>query len=79
MIGFLGGTGPEGRGLALRMALAGESVMIGSRDASRAQEVAQRIKDRGPVENVFAGTNAETAERCDPVFLTVPYLSLIHI
>ena len=30
MIGFLGGTGPEGRGLALRFAMAGESVMIGS-------------------------------------------------
>ena len=73
MIGFLGGTGPEGRGLALRMALAGESVMVGSRDASRSQEAAQRIKDRGSVENVSSGTNAETAERCDPVFLTVPY------
>ena len=30
MIGFLGGTGPEGRGLALRLALAGEDVIIGS-------------------------------------------------
>ena len=36
MIGFLGGTGPEGRGLALRLALAGEDVIIGSRDGSRA-------------------------------------------
>ena len=33
MIGFIGGTGPEGRGLALRFAMAGESVMIGSRDS----------------------------------------------
>ena len=35
MIGFLGGTGPEGRDLALRLALAGEDVIIGSRDGSR--------------------------------------------
>ena len=32
MLGFLGGTGPEGRGIALRLGLAGEVVMIGSRD-----------------------------------------------
>ena len=36
MIGFLGGTGPEGIGLALRLASAGESILIGSRDAERA-------------------------------------------
>ena len=34
MLAFLGGTGPEGRGLALRLALAGEEVIIGSRDSS---------------------------------------------
>ena len=33
MLAFLGGTGPEGKGLALRLALAGEAVVIGSRDA----------------------------------------------
>ena len=38
-IGIIGGTGPAGRGLALRLAAAGMSVGIGSRDASRAQEV----------------------------------------
>ena len=31
MLAFLGGTGPEGKGLALRFALAGEEVVIGSR------------------------------------------------
>ena len=38
MLAFLGGTGPEGKGLALRLAMAGEAVVIGSRDAGRAQE-----------------------------------------
>ncbi|MQF68651.1 NADPH-dependent F420 reductase, partial [SAR202 cluster bacterium AD-802-K11_MRT_200m] len=40
MLGFLGGTGPEGRGLALRFALAGEKVFIGSRDISRGKAAA---------------------------------------
>ena len=35
-IGLLGGTGPQGRGLALRLALAGHRVLLGSRDAVRA-------------------------------------------
>lgn len=73
MIGFLGGTGPEGRGMALRLASAGDEVMIGSRDPSRAGEVAQRIKDRGKVENVRGGTNNEVAQESDTLFVTVPY------
>ena len=36
-LAFLGGTGPEGKGLAMRLALAGEAVIIGSRDAERAR------------------------------------------
>ena len=39
-IAVIGGTGPEGRGLALRFAMAGHPVVIGSRDESRASEAA---------------------------------------
>ena len=39
-IAIIGGTGPAGRGLAIRSAVAGHRVTIGSRDAERAQEVA---------------------------------------
>ena len=35
-IGLLGGTGPQGRGLAIRLAAIGQQVLIGSRDADRA-------------------------------------------
>nr|MCS5668269.1 NADPH-dependent F420 reductase [Dehalococcoidia bacterium] len=35
MLAILGGTGPEGKGLALRLAMAGETPIIGSRDAAR--------------------------------------------
>lgn len=42
-IGILGGTGPAGRGLALRLAAAGAAVMVGSRDAERAQSVVREL------------------------------------
>src|SRR5438876_91894 len=44
-ITILGGTGPAGMGLALRWARAGESLIIGSRDATRAQAAAAKIKE----------------------------------
>ena len=72
-IGFIGGTGPEGRGLGLRFAMAGEEVMIGSRDEARAQEAAQRILKAEPVAAVTGGANLDVARVADPVFLTVPY------
>ncbi len=73
MIGILGGTGPEGRGLALRLALAGEEVALGSRDAARAQEMAQRVETRGGSIKVTGGENGDVASRSDTVFVTVPY------
>ena len=48
MLAFLGGTGPEGKGLALRLAMAGEAVVIGSRDAGRAQEAADELLALAP-------------------------------
>lgn len=43
-IAILGGTGPQGRGLALRFARAGISVALGSRDASRAGKIAEELR-----------------------------------
>ena len=73
MIGFIGGTGPEGRGLGLRFALAGEQVLIGSRDEKRAQDAAESIALAAPRSSVSAATNSEVARRADIVFITVPY------
>ena len=74
MIGILGGTGdPEGRGLGLRLALAGNDVMIGSREAARAREAAERVAARAAGASVLAGLNEEVATRADLVFVTVPY------
>ena len=49
MIAIVGGTGPEGTGLALRWARAGEQVVIGSRDGARAQAAAADIAQRAGV------------------------------
>ncbi len=74
MIAIVGGTGPEGSGLALRWARAGESVVIGSRDGERARAAAAQITDKaaaiGSVEGV---ENAVAVKMCDIVVLTVPF------
>jgi NADPH-dependent F420 reductase len=71
-IGLLGGTGPQGRGLALRMALAGHRVLLGSRDPERAVGiVAELLGDRDlPIEGVG---NQDAAAAADVVFLVFPF------
>jgi NADPH-dependent F420 reductase len=73
MLAFLGGTGPEGRGLALRFALAGEEVIIGSRDASRAAAAAEELKELAPGSRIEGTANADAAAAADVVFLAFPY------
>ena len=75
MLGFIGGTGPEGRGLALRFALAGEDVAIGSRDGARAESAAESVREHRPRGRVTSGVNAEVAEAADIVFIAVPFSS----
>ena len=69
-ISVLGGTGPQGRGLARRFAAAGLDVVLGSRDASRAAEAAAGLADLGRVRGV---TNAEAATAGDIVLVVVPW------
>jgi len=74
MIAIIGGTGPEGSGLALRWARAGESIVIGSRDAERARAVAAQIAEKaGALGSVEGVENAVAVKMCDTVVLTVPY------
>ena len=74
MIAIVGGTGPEGSGLALRWARAGESVIIGSRDAERAKGVATRIAETvGHLGSVEGADNATAVKMSDIVVLTVPF------
>ena len=73
MLGLIGGTGPEGRGLALRFALAGEDVLIGSRDAGRAEQAACRIRSYEVKGSVDGTLNVDAARRADIVLVAVPY------
>ena len=73
MLAFLGGTGPEGRGLALRLALAGEHAIIGSRDPSRAAAAADDLLKLAPGTSIQGAANADAAIQADVVFLTFPY------
>ena len=72
-IGFIGGTGPEGKGLAYRFALAGRDIVIGSRNAERAQEAAAEIAGRATGANVRGAENIDAAREGDIVVLTVPF------
>ncbi len=70
---ILGGTGALGYGLALRWASAGVPVVIGSRDAARAEEAAGRVEAEVPDAQVEGLGNEEAAARGPIVFLTVPF------
>jgi NADPH-dependent F420 reductase len=73
-IALIGGTGPAGTGLALRWARAGERVIIGSRDAIRAQQAAQKIAQRvGPHAQVSGLENSAACGATDLLVLTVPF------
>ena len=67
-IAVLGGTGPQGKGLALRWAVQGIPVIIGSRDPQRAAQAAAEVGH-----GVTGADNAEAAERADVVLVAVPF------
>lgn len=70
---IVGATGALGFGLALRLARAGTPVVIGSRDAGRAQEAAARALELVPDAAVEGLANAEAARRGPIVILSVPF------
>jgi 8-hydroxy-5-deazaflavin:NADPH oxidoreductase len=72
-IPIIGGTGALGYGLALRWAQAGQPIVIGSREASRAQEAADRVRAEVDGAEAEGLQNAEAAQRGPIVFLTVPF------
>ncbi len=70
-IGIIGGTGKEGRGLALRWATTGHDVIIGSRHAERGEAKAAELDaGRG---RISGGGNARAAAEGEIVVLAVPY------
>ena len=73
---ILGGTGPAGTGLALRWVSAGENVIIGSRDAARAQQTAEKIRQHAGANAQVSGMeNSAACAASDLLVLTVPFAS----
>jgi 8-hydroxy-5-deazaflavin:NADPH oxidoreductase len=79
-VGVLGGTGPQGRGLAVRLAAAGQRILLGSRDAERAEAVAGEVAQRaasaaaaGVEVSVGGGSNVDVAGAADLVIVAVPF------
>jgi NADPH-dependent F420 reductase len=74
-IAVLGGTGKEGSGLALRWAAKGHNVVIGSRDAAKAQKVADELNLvlGGSTVVITGADNLTAAQNADIAVLTVPY------
>lgn len=73
LVTVIGGTGDEGFGLAARWASAGLEVVIGSRDAGRAQSAVDRLRDLVPTARAKGLENSEAAAASDVVVVTVPF------
>jgi len=79
-ITILGGTGAEGSGLAFRLAKAGEHILIGSREAARAQETARFLRERiGGSAQIEGMDNPSAAAACDIAVLTVPFSGTVAL
>lgn len=75
-LSFVGGTGPEGRGLVLRLARAGFPVYVGSRSTERGQTAAEEARRSLPNALIEGGANFDAARHGDIVLLTIPYAGL---
>jgi NADPH-dependent F420 reductase len=85
-VAIIGGTGDEGFGLALRLAMGGEQVVIGSRAEERGQAAADKARDilgigtgSGTRGEISGTSNQEAAASCDVVVVTVPYAGQAEI
>jgi NADPH-dependent F420 reductase len=74
-VGILGGTGPAGRGVAIRLASGGYDVILGSRDETRAEVTASTLLARG--EGVVRGATNEVAADCELVIIATPFESAV--
>jgi len=78
VIAVIGGTGKEGGGLALRWALAGYRVIVGSRDAARARNAAAALADNAEGAAVEGMDNGAAVAACDIAVLAVPYAAQLE-
>lgn len=70
-IAVLGGTGKEGPGLAMRWATAGYPIIIGSRQAEKAERVAAELNEKLSIDTIVGLPNEDAARAADISVLTV--------
>jgi NADPH-dependent F420 reductase len=79
-IGVVGGTGPAGRGLVLRLAAAGYEVLLGSREEERGRQVVEELLNDWPESaGQLTGTDNETAADADLVVMAAPWEGVLSL
>lgn len=78
-ISIIGGTGEQGFGIALRLAKAGEEIIIGSRKKEKAIETALKIKKLVNNANISGENNQDAAKKGDLIILSVPLNAIPEI
>jgi len=71
-VGILGGTGPQGRGLAYRFARAGQRVLVGSRSAERGAQAAAELRG-------LPGVDASTVDGGDNLFACTADIVIVAV
>lgn len=72
-IAMIGGTGPQGQGIALRWGLAGEPIIMGSRKQEKADTISAGVNKQIGKELIIPRTNEKAVEEGDIILLTVPF------
>ncbi|HZA53517.1 MAG TPA: NADPH-dependent F420 reductase [Candidatus Udaeobacter sp.] len=72
-VAIVGGTGSLGNALALRLGAPGVKVIIGSRDAQKAQNAVESLKPKMRAGELAGATNQEAVKEADFVVIAVPY------
>jgi NADPH-dependent F420 reductase len=72
-VAILGGTGEQGKGLGRRLAMAGWDIVLGSRDAERAEQSAAELRGAELALSLRGTTNRDAARLGDTVIVAVPY------
>jgi NADPH-dependent F420 reductase len=73
VIGIIGGTGPQGKGLAYRLSAAGIDVVLGSRSQEKGEAAAAELVALGGSGAVHGAANGDLPGRCDQLLIAVPY------
>jgi NADPH-dependent F420 reductase len=79
-IAVIGGTGDQGFGIVLRLAKAGEKVVIGSRNQQKAEDAAKRANEILGANSLVTGMeNPKAAAAADIIIMSVPFAAHVDM